>query len=250
MKKVMLFQVVALSLSLNAWAAEAVPQKSQLQEMYKKLSDQAFGSPMKEKIEEAKKLALPAPEEARQIRVILENYLEPGPTKVKANDICSAQGPKFNAYFKDEVFSFNQSQDPTSKNTHTTEIRYKKSFAKEKEDFVQVGTSQVTENGTTIYAVSDGVKEAPVEGVNIPIRMIDQFVNTEVLPQQDSKSALKKTDHALLKTELEKTWNFFKRVGACCAVNGCKTALKAQISISPKLNGPAKPASPAQTGAH
>lgn len=247
MRKFMLFNIVALALSLNSWAVDTTPRKSVLKDLFK--SGQEIND--EEKIEETKKLALSPAEAARQIRVVLESYNEPGPTKVIANDICSPQGPKFNAYFKNEVFSFSEIQDPTAKNTHTTQIRYKKSIAKEKEDFVQVGTSRVTRTGTKSYAINDGEKETSLGDIRTSIRMIDQFVNTQVMTQIDGKSALRKSDHALLTTELEQAFKFFKeKVGACCAINECKTALKAQISISTKLNNHPSSASPASAGAH
>jgi hypothetical protein len=252
MKKIMLFNAIVLTLSINLWAVDPVPQKGQLQQMYEKFNGQIFGSPMIEKIKEAKKLALPPAEQARQIRVILENYLEPGPTKVVANDICSAQGPKFNAYFKNEVFSFSEIQNSTSQtseSTHTTQIRYKKSVAKEKEDFVQVGTTRVSKDGTYSYAFSDGEKETQVPGAKTLIHMLDQFVKTRVMPQRDDKISLQESDHALLTTELEQAWKFFKRVGACCAESECKSALRAQISLSPKLGNRPYSTAPGQAGA-
>ncbi|MGZ5279129.1 MAG: hypothetical protein ACXWC9_04260 [Pseudobdellovibrionaceae bacterium] len=229
MRKIFFLNVLALTLAVNALAADPIEE---LHKTYLRLAELALGSAMDERIAEIKKLAEPPDKVARNIKGKLDIYKDAVPMKIIANDICSAQGPKLNAYYKDEVFSFTEIQDPISKNTHTTQIRYKKSLAQEKEDFVQVYSYREPRHGTYTYELGDGYKVTPLTEVKTSIRMIDQFVSSQVLPQQTSKRKIENKEHATLKLELHKAWELFKEAGACCALDKCKKDLVAQMASS------------------
>jgi len=233
MRKVAFLNFLILTLAVNTWAADPIEE---LHKTYLRLSDLALGSAMDERIAEQKKLAEPPEKVARNIRVKLDTYKDAVPMKIVANDICSAQGAKLNAYYKDEVFSFAEIQDPNSKSNHTTQIRYKKSLAQEKEEFVQVYSYRLSKYGTYTYELSDGYKVTPLTDVKTPIRMIDQFVSSQVAPQLNGESKIGKNEHATLKLELHKAWEIFKEAGACCALDKCKKALVAQMASSANPN--------------